>query len=50
MDNKEYIINEYKTKWTVKVQNGKVTASYNFPKSDFETVDALKEYLAKNDI
>lgn len=47
---KVYKVDETDLKWTIKAMDGKVKLVYELPKSDFESVDDVREYFKKLDI
>lgn len=47
---KIYTAKENKTSWTVSTAIGRVDVSYNVPKDDCPTFDALKAYVAASDL
>lgn len=47
---KIYTIRENKTSWTISTTIGRVDVSYNVPKSDYPTFDALKAYVVASDL
>lgn len=47
---KIYTAKENKASWTVSTNAGRVTASYNVPKADCLTFDALKKYIAESNL
>ncbi|MBD5086706.1 MAG: hypothetical protein HDT32_05080 [Clostridiales bacterium] len=49
-ENKIYIAKENKTSWTLSTTIGQVDVSYNVPKVDCPTFDALTEYVIANDL
>lgn len=47
---RNYTAKENKTSWTVSTTIGRVDVSYNVPKADCPTFDALKAYVAASDL
>ena len=47
---KIYTAKENKTSWTVSTTLGRVDVTYNVPKADCPTFDALQAYVAANDL
>ena len=47
---KVYTVRENKASWTVSKDAVRVSVSYNVPKADCATFDALKKYVAESDL
>ncbi|MDY6367028.1 MAG: hypothetical protein SPL13_00705 [Clostridia bacterium] len=47
---KIYKATENVSSWTVSREIGRVSVSYNIPKEDCPTFDALKSYVIENDL
>lgn len=47
---KEYSVTEYRDKWTVKHDSGKLSIAYDVSKELCPTADALRVYVCNNNI
>ncbi len=47
---KEYSVTEYRDKWTVKTNNGKLLVAFDVSKELCPTADALRAYVCNNSI
>ncbi len=45
---KIYCVRENRASWTLTAEAGSITVSYNVPKADCPTLDALREYVAES--
>lgn len=46
---KKYVVSEATTKWTVKMQDGKVSVAFEVPKDLCKTEAELREFVTNND-
>lgn len=49
-NDKTYKVKENKASWTVSTTIGCVDVTYNVPKADCPTIDALKAYVAASEL
>ena len=47
---KEYSVTEYRDKWTVKSDSGKLSVAFDVSKNICKTSEELREYVLKNDL
>lgn len=47
---KVYAVRENKVSWTVSRKAGRIDVSFNVPKDDCPTFDALKDYVAASNL
>lgn len=47
---KEYTVTEYGNKWTVKIDNGKLSVAFEVSKSICKNSEELREYVLRNDL
>ncbi len=47
---KEYNVTEYRDKWTVKADSGKLSVAFDVSKSICKTSEELREYVLKSDL
>ncbi len=47
---KAYKVDETDLKWIIKAMDGKVKLVYELPKSDFESIDDIREYFENLEI
>ena len=47
---KNYSVNEYRDKWTVKADGGKLSVAFDVSKNICKTFEELQEYVLKNDM
>ena len=47
---KSYTVTEYRDKWTVKAESGKLSVAYDVSKEICSTADELREYVNNNNL
>ncbi len=47
---KNYLVTESATKWTVKTDDGKLAISFDVSKEICGTIDELREYVSTNEL
>ena len=47
---KEYSVTEYRDKWTVKSDSGKLSVAFDVSKKICTTADELQDYVLQNDM
>lgn len=47
---KKYTVTEYKSKWTVSEESGKLSVAYDVSKEICGTADELRDYILKSDL
>ena len=47
---KEYSVTEYRDKWTIKSDSGKLSVAFDVSKNICKTSEELREYVLKNDL